>query len=421
MRRTWVLWPILPLALACRDAAPTAPVALIDPPILLPIAVPLPVPVRIDLGTFGGASSYANDVNKDGTVVGSADNDAGLKRAFRWTPLGGMADLGTLPGDDWSTAFSITDDGQILGVSGSSSVSTSTGTPVVWSTGGTVTALSIPLLPGAIRGVVTDFNARGDVVGSETFASQHGWIWSEAQGKFDITANVPGGSREGGTSEIDPDGLVVGTSDIGLRCGRRPRCWHALLYSRDAGYRDIGSPGDDTLAIVTGMGLGVGPTVVGSVSLPDGTGGAYRWTEGEGFTILSGASSYATAVNTGGTAVGVAWDPALFVAQATAWPRSGGSIRLSPDDPNPTIPMAVNDLGIVVGWAAQSGGGNHATVWVLGPANGVLAGTALRPTASARVVTPTAGAAAAAVNACVADPESLVSRGALLACVNRSR
>ena len=111
MRRAWILLPISLLALACRDAAPTEPLALIG----LPLPVPLPGPVRIDLGTFGGASSYANDINSDGTVVGSADNAAGLRRAFRWAPLGGMTDLGTLPGDDWSVAVSITDDGQILG------------------------------------------------------------------------------------------------------------------------------------------------------------------------------------------------------------------------------------------------------------------------------------------------------------------
>ena len=81
-------------------------------------------PVRVDLGTLGGASSYANDVNSAGVVVGSADNAAGLRRAFRWTAEQGMQDLGTLPGDDWSDACCITDDGQILGVSGSSSTST---------------------------------------------------------------------------------------------------------------------------------------------------------------------------------------------------------------------------------------------------------------------------------------------------------
>jgi len=423
MRRTWILLPISLLALACRDAAPTEPQALIG----LPLPVPLPGPVRIDLGTFGGASSYANDINSDGTVVGSADNAAELRRAFRWTPLGGMTDLGTLPGDDWSMAISITDDGQILGQSGSSSVSTSRGTYVLWSSDGTITALAIPLLPGALLGVASDFNARGEVIGSDVFATQHAWIWSEAQGKYDITANVPGGSREGGASQIDAGGLVVGTSSAGT-CSQypfpNPSCWHAFLFSYEAGYRDIGTPGDDPNATVMGMGLNDGPTVVGSASIPGLGGRPYRWTEAEGFTILEAVSGYATSVNGGGLAVGTVWDAVLSAAQATAWPRSGGAIRLSPDDPNPSIATGVNNAGVVVGWTAQSGGGNHATLWLLGPASELLtalaARDALKPALSVGTATVAAKAAGAAANACLSDTHALLSRGALFDCVNRS-
>jgi probable HAF family extracellular repeat protein len=58
-----------------------------------------PRAARIDLGTLGGASSYANDVNAGGTAPsGTADNAQGLRRAFRWTEQDAMTDLGTLPG-----------------------------------------------------------------------------------------------------------------------------------------------------------------------------------------------------------------------------------------------------------------------------------------------------------------------------------
>jgi probable HAF family extracellular repeat protein len=52
-----------------------------------------------DLGTLGGCCSAALGVSADGAVVvGGAYNAAGEWRAFRWTAWGGMQDLGTLGG-----------------------------------------------------------------------------------------------------------------------------------------------------------------------------------------------------------------------------------------------------------------------------------------------------------------------------------
>lgn len=417
MRHTWVVLPIGLLALACRDAVPTAPVSSAPTPLIgVPIPVPLPVPPRMDLGTLGGPSSYANDINKDGTVVGTADNAAGLQRAFRWTPLGGITDLGTLPGDDWSTACCITDDGHILGVSG---LTGSRGTTVVWSPSGEITALAIPLLPNGQFQAASEFNERDEVVGWDLVGFQHGWVWSEAQGKYDLTANIPATGFEGVASDIDESGLVLATNRVVNSCvPPSGSCWRTWLWSSETGFRNLGTPGANPNTTVAGMGLGAGPTVVGRTSS-----GPYRWTESTGFTILpTVAGGYATSVNSDALAVGAAWDPTLPAYQATAWPRSGGSIRLSPDDPNPQIATAVNDMGIVVGWAAQGDGTNHAIVWLLGPLSEVLAGTATpRPSASAtvRVVSPVARAKATATNACASNPDALLSRGMLLACETR--
>ncbi|GIV08024.1 MAG: hypothetical protein KatS3mg019_0115 [Fimbriimonadales bacterium] len=47
-----------------------------------------------DLGTLGGASSYAHGISGDGAIiVGDAENSAGEPRAFRWTETNGMQDL----------------------------------------------------------------------------------------------------------------------------------------------------------------------------------------------------------------------------------------------------------------------------------------------------------------------------------------
>jgi probable HAF family extracellular repeat protein len=71
--------------------------------------------VMWDLGTLGGLDSEAYGVSADGTiVVGTAYNAYGQPRAFRWTPVSGMRDLGTFPGGNRSDAYGISADGSFI-------------------------------------------------------------------------------------------------------------------------------------------------------------------------------------------------------------------------------------------------------------------------------------------------------------------
>lgn len=68
----------------------------------------------LDLGTFGGAESFANDINDSGVVVGWSQDAMGVKKAFRWDSANGMANLDA--GLEFeSVAESINGSGDVVG------------------------------------------------------------------------------------------------------------------------------------------------------------------------------------------------------------------------------------------------------------------------------------------------------------------
>lgn len=377
---------------------------------------------RIDLGTLGGAASYATDINDSGVVVGWSKTVTGVDRAFRWTAAQGMTDLGTVPGDQWSRAVSITNAGEVLGVSGASGTMGYGGTPVVWDPSGNVTPLPIPLLPGATSMGLADRNALGHVVGSGyggSIPSSHAWIWSESAGIHDVTAEIPGAYEAYGGGS-NGSGVMVGTYRAAV-CVRAPECWHAFVWSSLGGYRDLGVPENDLPnREVTGSALNDLGVVVGWTSLTRNAGPVqpYKWTESTGFTLLPTFSSsygYATSVNVMGTTAGASTDAQFGAIQAAAWPAAGGIVKLSPDDPNASVAVAINASGVVAGWSSL-GTANHATVWILTPGRGASA-----PTTSMRSRSPMSSPAAkSGPVGCLSDTRAIISKQLLIDCVVKS-
>jgi len=377
------------------------------------------VPTRIDLGTLGGASSYSADINGSDVVVGWSDTKSGATHAFRWTASAGMTDLGALAGDSESRAVAIIDGsmaggGQILGVSGSEG----NWTPVVWTASGSISRLPIPLIPNFSFGLPVGFNSHGDVVGWDAGGGgQHGWAWSASDGKYDLSANVDGGSNEGSAGGITGTGLVVLTTRA-FTCHQTAECWRTYTWSQTSGYSSIGTPGSDPEANVTGLGVNEAGTIVGwSTQNGPSAPSAYRWAASSGFTSLphysagTGGYGYAAAVNSTGTVVGADLEPLSGSIVATAWSSAGAISRLTPGDPNASVAIAINSTGTIAGWANVADRVNHAVVWSstlkASHSNLVSVGTLSRHVSAAS--TP-----------CLKGVRSILSRQALFSCTTNA-
>jgi len=140
--------------------------------------------VITDLGTLGGSSSEAIDVNASGVVIGRSliAGDVAT-HFFRWSAESGMQDLNTQLGAITSIA-EINDAGQIIGT-----YTTSLGAShaFLYTSGGSLRDLGTL---GGASSEPTGLNDAGQVVGSSALAdgSMHAFLWTPTDGMDDITA-----------------------------------------------------------------------------------------------------------------------------------------------------------------------------------------------------------------------------------------
>ncbi len=162
-----------------------------------------------DLGTLGGAASYAYAINSAGQVVGEAQAADGAFYPFRWTPsaanatTGAMAALGAFPG----AARDINDSGEVVG--------TANGQPVRWDSSGV--AHSLAVLSGYDSGSAYAINNSGEVAGDCSYTVDGGisgyddngnpygggsWtyyaavVWDSASAVRDLNALISSGPAE---------------------------------------------------------------------------------------------------------------------------------------------------------------------------------------------------------------------------------
>lgn len=298
-----------------------------------------------DLGTLRHGSARVHGINSAGQAVGASGfPHGGDTHAFFWQKQGGMRDLGTLPGGDYSAAFGINDSGQVAGTS-------NTGDSMHGFTWSSATGLrDLGTLPGANASQAFAINNHGQVAGA---SGTHAVIWNNA-----VVQDL--GTLGGATSEahgINTSGVAVGFSDTASD-GQRAFIWH------DGTMTQLGTlPGDASSRAdyINDAGMVVGAS--------EGSGGvrAFMWTEQAGMqplASLSGSSySEAFGINNAGQIVGQAGSS--LGTRAVLWNSSGGIVDLNdvvlglPASVVLTGAFGINDKGQIVAYGINIPNGNR--------------------------------------------------------------
>ena len=290
-----------------------------------------------DLGTLRAGSARIHGVNESGQAVGASGHPHGADtHAFFWQKRGGIRDLGTLAGGDYSSAFAINDSGIVVGTS-----NTSTSMHAFsWTTTQGLTDLGT--LPGANASSALAINNPGQIAGS---SGGHAALWSG--GSIQDLGTLGGATSE--AHGINNLGVVVGVSDT----SSGP---HAFLWQNGA-MQDLGLLSGDTSSRADH--INDSGTVVGA---SEGSGGvrAFVWTSAAGMQPLGSDGVYSEAfdINNAGQVVGEF--ASSLGTRAFLWTSQAGLIDLNtkvtnlPGDEVLIGAFSINEKGQIVAFGLKN-------------------------------------------------------------------
>jgi probable HAF family extracellular repeat protein len=323
------MWFLFHFRSRTESLAPTQSSGLRQPPRSRRAAPPLAVEqleprwcpsyTITDLGTFGGAQSYAYAINSMNEVVGQAEVASGPNHAFFYSG-GNKTDLGVLGSDVYSRALAVNDSHQVVGYSGSG------GTAGIfhafsWQIGGQMTDMGNL---GSANTTARAINSAGQVVGDgvTTAGVDHACFWQSITASITDLNSQPGVVGSGWVLSqawgINDNQQIVGQGTFN---GEPP---HAFLWTWNSG---------------------VAPTDLG--------------------VLVTGASSIGTAINLSGQVAGIS-NTTGGPANGFLWTSPGPMTDLPPLRKDVfSRAYALNDLSSpqVVGYSEDAGAGFHAVLW----------------------------------------------------------
>jgi len=296
--------------------------------------------VATDLGVVHRDSARIHGINAVGQTVGESGQPHGADtHAFFWQKQGGMRDLGTLAGGDYSSAFAINDSGLVVGTSNTST----TMRAFSWTVSGGL--VDIGTLPGAADSQAYSVNNVGQIAGA---SGSHAVIWNA--GSVQDLGTLGGTISE--AHAINSTAQTVGVSQTTDGSN------HAFLFTNGA-MQDLGTlPGDSNSRAdhINDAGMVVGASTGGGGTR------AFFWTSTGGMEAINaltgGGYSEAFSVNSQGQVVGASGSS--LGTRAFLWTHAAGSVDLNnivtglPTNVVLTGAFSINDKGEIVAFGVRS-------------------------------------------------------------------
>jgi probable HAF family extracellular repeat protein len=302
--------------------------------------------VMTDLGTLGGPS-YAVKINENGQIVGYSYTENGENHAFLWEN-GVMTDLGTFPNTEFSSAAAINDKGQIVGTSYTENGENHA---FLWENG---VMTDLGTFPNTEFSSAAAINDKGQIVGTSYTENgeNHAFLWENG---VMTDLGTLGGERSWPVN-INEMGQIVGNSDNGT--GEI----HAFLWQNGV-MTDLGTlPGGSFSNVhdINDEGQIIGQTVT-----ENGDQRAFLWQNGvmTDLGTLERRDSSAKEINEKGQIVGFSYTESeteiAFLWQNGVMTKLGalpGEYRSSPN--------RINEKGQIIGYSS-SDDASHAVLWTI--------------------------------------------------------